>query len=66
MFIDKIREAFERANLGPHSQITRQNLYDFLSRLTVSHSLFSLDNPMTWKWLMNFGNRHLEEVTLLM
>lgn len=35
MYIDKIREAFERANLGPQSQITRQNLYDFLSRMTV-------------------------------
>jgi hypothetical protein len=66
MYIDKIREAFERANLGPNSQITRQNLYDFLTRLTVPSYLFSLANPMTWKWLINYGSRHQEVMTLLM
>lgn len=66
MYIDKIREAFERANLGPHSQITRQNLYDFLTRLTVLGYLFSLGNLMTWKSRMNFGSKHQEAVTLLM
>ena len=66
MYIDKIREAFERANFGPNSQITRQNLYDFLTRLTVFGYLCSLGNLMTWKWRMNFGSKHQEEVTLLM
>ena len=49
MYTDKIREAFERAHFTTNSQITRQNLYDFLSKLTVTLLLYSLETTMMWR-----------------
>lgn len=63
MYIDKIRETFERGQLRPNSQITRQDLYDFLSKLTVTGLLFSPDKPTMSKWPTSSGNRPHEEAT---
>lgn len=60
MYIDKIREVFERHNYKPNSQINQQNFYQFLSQLTVIHPLFSPDSPTIEMLPISSGNRLLE------
>ena len=45
MYIDRIREKFERYNYHAGSQMNQQNFFKFLSELTVTHTTLSQDNP---------------------
>lgn len=59
MYIDKIREVFERHNYKPNSQINQQNFYQFLSQLTVTPTSFSQDSPTIEMSPISSGNRPL-------
>jgi hypothetical protein len=64
MYADRIAEVFHRYNYQPGAQMNQQNLYNFLSQLTVLLNLVSLGRPMIDKLLSSSGNNHLKELIL--
>lgn len=61
MYIDRIREVFEKNNFKANSQINQQNFYQLLSQLTVYLHSLSQAKPMTKMWQTNSGNKLQEE-----
>jgi hypothetical protein len=63
MYIDRIREVFERYNYNAQSQMNQQNFYHFLSQLTVLPSTCSPVSPMIAMSPTNSGSRPQEGPT---
>lgn len=57
MYIDRIRDVFERHHYQLNSQINQQNFYQLLSQLTVTLKPFSPDNLTIETWPTNSGSK---------
>jgi hypothetical protein len=57
MYVDKIREAFERKGFNSTSQINQTKFNEILDSLSVHSPLFRTASPMTKMYLRNYGNK---------
>ena len=56
MYVDRIREVFERSNYHSGSQMNQQNFYSFMSQLLVLFRRLRV-NLMILMWPSNSGNK---------